>query len=337
MSVFVTGAAGYLGRVLITRLRESGHSVNAIDTNWFKRAEMEPARLDSVSYIDVRDISSQDLSNSSHVMHLAALSNDPLGNIDEALTWEINYEATLNLARRAKAAGVRRFVFFSTCSVYGAMESDELLTESSPTRPITPYAASKLAAEQVLVELSDEQFSVVVLRNGTAFGPSPCPRLDLVLNDFVDSGLRHGQIVLQSDGNAWRPLIDVRDIVGIAIHFVNAVLDSPSLIVNVGHSGGNITIRALAEKVGHILNVPVCSTEQPTHDHRNYRVDFALLERLAPRYRFIRLEDGIRDMRDFWLTSQLESRDRNDFVRVFGLQMLMTSRSLDEKLRWLRR
>ena len=244
--ILVTGASGYIGRVLTSRLREFGLPFRGIDTDWFANAWLRPPS-DELIRLDIRDVSYSDLSGCTQIVHLAAVSNDVMGEINETITWEINHRATVKLALMAKSSGVSSFLFFSTCSVYGPGDGSALLDEASEARPLTVYARSKLAAEHDLRKLSDEKFNVVILRNGTAFGPSACPRLDLVLNDFVDRALRDGEILLKSDGHASRPLVDVRDIVSVALNVLCLSSPRSHKVINVGHESGNTTIRETGE------------------------------------------------------------------------------------------
>jgi len=212
MHVLVTGHLGYLGSVLVPMLLENGHSVVGLDSNLYAACAFgDPIPTVPVRQLDLRDVEVTDLGGLDAIVHLAGLSNDPLGDLNPALTQEINHAASVRLARLAKAAGVHRFVFSSSCSNYGAA-GDGLVDESAELRPITPYALSKVQVERDVALLADEDFSPVFLRNATAYGVSPRLRCDLVLNDLVAWAYTTGRVRLKSDGTPWRPLVHAEDI-----------------------------------------------------------------------------------------------------------------------------
>ena len=334
--ILLTGGAGYIGQVLSSALQERKCSLRHMDALWFRSSLLHDAHTNRLVPADIRDVTPDDFCNVTHVLHLAALSNDVLGAIDAPVTWDINFAATLHLARVAKAAGVRTFIFFSTCSVYGKTPLRNPATEGFPTAPETAYAESKLAAERQLEELGDQRFSVIALRCATAFGASPCPRLDLVVNDFVDSALRSHEIVMLSDGSASRPFVHVQDIAAAAIHFVDNAAGSRFMIVNVGSDAANTTVREVATLVAEIMNVPVRVAAAAQRDTRDYQVSFALLASLMPNHKFVTLEDGVRELISFSLDKQLHLRDRSEFVRIASLRRLIATKQLNDHLRWSR-
>jgi nucleoside-diphosphate-sugar epimerase len=277
MRVLVTGHLGYIGAVTVPILRAAGHEVIGLDTDLYRRGTLgDPATLPAVPNIgkDVRDVEVEDLRGFDAVVHLAALSNDPLGDIDPALTYAINHHATVRLARLAREAGVRRFVFSSSCSNYGASGGDALLEEDGAQNPVTPYGISKVRSEQGLAELAGEWFSPTYLRNATAYGISPRLRFDIVLNNLVGWGLTSGRVRLASDGSQWRPIVHVEDIA----RAFGAVLEAPREAVhdrafNVGATTENYRIRDLADLAA--AAVPGCTVELSPGAHpdvRNYRV-----------------------------------------------------------------
>ena len=223
MKVLVTGHHGYLGSVTGPALVAAGHDVTGLDTLFYRGCDLGPVQdaLPALE-LDVRDVTADDLRGFDAVVHLAALSNDPLGDLDPELTHEINFRATVDLARAAREAGVSRFVFASSCSMYGASE-DERVTEDAPLKPITAYAESKVRSEEALAELADDDFSPVFMRNATVHGVSPRLRIDIVLNNLVGWAFTTGAVRILSDGTPWRPVIHVADVADATV----ALLEAP--------------------------------------------------------------------------------------------------------------
>src|SRR5467141_55388 len=284
MRILVSGDKGYIGTVLMPMLRTAGHEVWGLDTDLYQDCTFGTFTADwSSSRKDLRDVELSELRGFDAVIHLAALSNDPLGNLNPNLTYEINHEASVKLASLAKRAGVKRFLFSSSCSSYGAA-GDAFLKEEAGFNPVTPYGHSKVLAEQDIAKLADGNFSPTFLRNATAYGVSPRLRFDIVLNNLVAWAFATKRIFLKSDGTPWRPIVHVEDICRAFI----AVLDAPGEIVhkrafNVGRTGENYRIRELAEIVKE--TVPGCVIEYAQDagpDKRCYRVDFSLIEEALP-------------------------------------------------------
>src|SRR5919107_1563940 len=289
MRVLVTGHEGYLGSVLVPRLIAAGHEVVGLDTGLFADCTLGPAPEPIPALrVDLRDVTAEHLADVAPeaVMHLAALCNDPLGDLDPDLTYDVNHRSTVRLARAAKAAGVTRFLFSSSCSLYGAGTDDTPLDENAPFAPLTPYGESKIRSEQDLVALADDDFSPVFLRNATAYGFSPRLRGDLVVNDLVGSALLAGEIKLRSNGMAWRPLVHADDIASAFI----ALLEEPRETVharafNVGDSAENYLIRDVAELVHEIVGGTVTFATGAGADARNYRVSCDRIAREVPSFR----------------------------------------------------
>ncbi|MDQ3823217.1 MAG: SDR family oxidoreductase [Actinomycetota bacterium] len=285
MNVLVTGSHGYIGSVTVPLLRAAGHDVTGLDSLLYRGCDLFADEDDARTLeLDVRDVGREHLEGFDAVVHLAALSNDPLGDLDRELTLEINYRATVRLARAAKDAGVERFVFSSSCSMYGASGEDDLVDEQAPLRPLTAYAESKVRAEEELAELADDGFAPVFMRNATAYGVSPRLRIDLVLNNLVGWAHTTGAVRILSDGTPWRPLVHVEDIAGAALAALEAPVDTVrGEAFNVGAAAENHQVRDLAEIVRETVGdctVEYAGSGDP--DPRSYRVDFAKLHRTFP-------------------------------------------------------
>jgi nucleoside-diphosphate-sugar epimerase len=296
--VLVTGHLGYLGPPVVAEVSRAGHEVVGLDSGLFEDCALEPDPPVPTIWRDIRDVSPADLRGFHAVVHLAGLSNDPLGQLAPALTHEINAAATLRLATCARDAGVQRFLFSSSCSVYGTT-AEAWVDEATPPRPVTPYAAAKAAAERDLAGLASPAFCVLSLRNATAFGYSPRLRTDLVVNDLVAGAVLRNEIRLLSDGSAWRPLVHVSD---LARAFALA-LDVPAehvngAVLNVGADDQNYTVRAIAQAVAEALpGVRLSIPGDAGRDVRSYRVRFDRLRRhLAGFTCRVDLRAGIADL-----------------------------------------
>lgn len=340
MRVLLTGHHGYIGSVTGPFLRAAGHEVVGADTLFYEGCDLTQAD-DCLPYLrlDIRDVTSEQLEGFDAVVHLAALSNDPLGDLSTELTSNINYQATITLARAAKAAGVRRFILSSSCSMYGAASAGGLVDEQAPLQPLTAYAESKVRSEEGLLELAGEHFSPVFMRNATAYGVSPRLRVDLVLNNLVGWAYTTGAVRILSDGTPWRPLIHVQDIARATL----ALLEAPAALVhaeafNVGASSANYQVRDLAEIVAAVVGdcrIEYAGSGDP--DPRSYRVDFRKFARTFPQTGFLwTAREGARELLHAYVRAglTLEEFEGHKFTRLKHLRKLLEEDALDYELRW---
>jgi len=339
MRVLATGHHGYIGSVLTPMLREAGHDVVGLDTFLYRGCDFGPSEeFHPAVEADVRDVGGDTLAGFDAIVHLAALSNDPLGDLDPDSTYGINWHGSVTLAQAAKDAGVPRFVFASSCSMYGAAEGDELLDEDAPLRPLTAYAESKVRAEEAIRDLAGGGFSPVSMRNATAYGVSPRLRLDIVLNNLVAWAHTTGSIRLLSDGMSWRPLVHIRDIAHATLALLAAPADDVAgQAFNIGSAVQNYRIRELADIVG--LEFPECEITfagDASPDPRSYRVDFSRFSSRFPDCEFEwSAERGAAELaaayRAFGLTLADFEGDR--YLRLGRLKRRLSEGALDDTLR----
>jgi nucleoside-diphosphate-sugar epimerase len=342
MRVLVTGHNGYIGAVMMPVLAAAGHDVVGFDSDLFQECGFGTAlpRGPAVT-ADIRDIEISHLAGFDAVVHLAAISNDPLGNLNPQVTYDINHLASVRLARLAKQAGVRRFLFASSCSLYGLAAGDALLQEDAPFNPITPYGRSKVLVERDVAALADDNFSPVFLRNATAYGVSSRLRADIVVNSLVGYAVTTGQILIQSDGTPWRPLVHIED---ISAAFV-AVLEAPTELIhreafNVGQSAENYRVSEIADLV--LSVVPGCSVQYAEGggpDPRCYRVDCSKLSETLPSFRpSWTVRHGVRQLYEAYsrhgLTYDEFAGEHSRYLRIRHIQRLQQAGRLDLDLRW---
>lgn len=339
MRVLITGHNGYIGSVLAPLVQAAGHEVVGLDTFLFEGGTFgdNGAQVDALR-MDLRDVEASDLRGFDAVMHLAALSNDPLGDVNPQITYDINHLGSVRLARLAKEAGVQRLIFASSCSLYG-VAGDELLTEEAAFNPITPYGVSKVLFERDVAKLADDDFSPTFLRNSTAYGVSPRLRADVVVNNLVAIAFTTGEVVIQSDGTPWRPLVHIEDISRAFL----AVLQAPRELVhneafNVGRTEENYRVRDLGELVEQVVpGSKVKYAEGGGPDPRCYRVDCGKLMRTLPAYRpQWTVRRGMEQLRDAFEANGL-TRDEllgDRYFRIKRIRALQSEGLLDASLRW---
>jgi nucleoside-diphosphate-sugar epimerase len=339
MKILLTGHKGYIGTVMVPMLVAKGYEVIGLDSDLYERSTFGEG-LPEIPEIkkDIRDVEPSDLIGFDAVLHLAGLSNDPLGNLNADLTYEINHLASVHLAKLAKEAGVERFIFSSSCSNYGA-GGEDWLTEESPFNPITPYGISKVRVEQDVAQLADDNFSPTFLRNATAYGVSPRLRFDLVLNNLVAWAFTTGRIYIKSDGTPWRPIVHIEDISRAFI----AVLEAPRELVhneafNVGRNQDNYKIRDIAEIVKE--TVPGCKIEYAEDggpDKRCYRVDCDRIARTLPEFQpQWNARKGAQELYDAYqkVGLTLEEFEGTKYQRIAHIRYLLSDGLLDNTLRW---
>ena len=325
MKVFVTGHKGYIGAHLVELLKSAGHEVTGCDIGLFDGCGWDPVVSPDHEWIqDVREITESQLEGHDCVMQLAAISNDPMGDVNPDLTYSINRDASIALAHMAKKVGVPRYLFASSCSTYGKGETLDL-NEDAQLNPITAYAHSKIDTEKAVSELADENFTPAYLRNATAYGYSPMLRIDLVANNLLGCAVARGDIRIMSDGTPWRPLIHCRDIARAFVAFLEAPKEAiHNKAINIGANEENFQVKDVGDIVQHLVpNADVVYTGEVGADPRNYRVNFDLLNQQLPDFKLsYSLASGMEELYKYYVDHGFSERDftGDQFVRLRTLQ-----------------
>jgi nucleoside-diphosphate-sugar epimerase len=342
MRLLVTGTDGYIGSVMGDVLQAAGHEVVGIDTGYYRAGWL----YDGIDHAprtesrDIRDLAAPDVVGFDAVIHLAELSNDPLGQLVPDVTRDINHRGSVHLAQLARAAGVPRFIYMSSCSVYG-VGSGEVLTEESPVNPQTAYAECKVLVERDVGRLADDDFHPTFLRNATAFGASPRMRFDVVLNNLMGIAWTTGEVRMVSDGSPWRPIVHIRDTIAAVLAVLTAPLDRVhGQTFNVGSNAQNYQVREIAEIVS--AEIPGCTTSfgPPSADNRSYRVSFDKIRAAIPDFACRwDAQRGARELADLFRSIDLDERlfGFRAFTRLDQLQYLLRTGQLDAQLRWTKR
>lgn len=338
MKILLTGIDGYIGIELGQLLTQRKYNVVGLDTGFYNSGLLYNGikKLPPIIRKDIRTITEGDLEGFDVIIHLAELSNDPLGQLNSKVTYDINHHGTMGMAKKAKKVGIKRFIYFSSCSVYGA--SDKINSETSPVNPLTSYAKSKVLNEEALSQMADGKFSPTFLRNATAFGPSPRMRFDLAINNLCGLAWTTGKIAMESAGTSWRPFVHLLDICEAAI----CVLESPvekvhNEIFNVGGADANYQIKGIAQSISEVMPACKITLNKDAVDKRNYRVDFSKINSCLPGFSCKRtVKSGIKELFDLFkrINLQKETFLLKEYTRLKQVEYLINSNKINSELFW---
>lgn len=340
-SVLITGSNGYIGKIMQNIFREDGYEIIGLDTNYYdKENELYAGSLpDKIINKDIRNVVKSDLEGIEVICHLAALSNDPIGELNPNLTFDINHEGSVKLAKLAKEVGVSKFIFSSSCSVYGISDTNEDVTEEGRVNPITAYAKSKVSVENELSKMGDDKFSVAFMRNATAYGNSPKLRIDIVVNNLCGWAHTQNTINIMSDGTPWRPLVHIEDISRAFLAVANS--DNEYInghIFNVGGIGENYQIKDLAEIIKKIKPDCEVSIGNLSPDSRSYKVSFKKIKKFFPDLQFKwNVEKGVVELLNAYEKYGLtkETFSGRNYIRLKQINYLLASEKVTNELFWV--
>lgn len=339
MRILLTGIDGYIGTVLGQKLLQAGYDVTGLDTGYYSEAWMydfENFIKPEVIKKDIRDVTKVDLLGFDAVIHLAELSNDPVGENDPKITFEINHEGTKKLASCAKEAGVSKFIYFSSCSVYGA--SDTVADETSPTNPLTAYAKSKVMNENFLLEIADDTFSPIIFRNATVYGASPRLRFDLVVNNLSGLAYTTKEIKMDSDGTPWRPFVHVLDVCqAVELALTTSKELTHKQIINIGDTNSNYQIKDIAEIIKNTFSGCTVSLNKDGVDKRNYKVNFDKIKTILPGFSCqYDIAKGALELLEIFNKIDLKKEDfiSKDYTRLKQIKYLKEEHKIDESFYW---
>lgn len=339
MKVLILGVDGYIGIQMYQVLVERGHNVTGIDTGFYREGWL----YNGVKYLpkllnkDTRHVESNDLIGYDAIIHLADLSNDPLGQHNPELTYQINHEASIRIARLAKEAGVKRFIYSSSCSAYG-IATEDFVTEESALNPQTAYAKCKVLVEKDLSQLASEGFSPTYMRNATVYGPSPRMRFDLVVNNLSGLAFTTGEIKMTSDGTPWRPLVHILDVCEAFACVLEAPVDKVfNQVFNVGNSVGNYQVKDIAQIIAGVFTGCTLSFGNSDGDNRSYRVNFDKIKNTLPNFKCLRtVENGAKDLKTIFESIKMtkETFAYRPFTRIKELDYLIATGQINDQLFW---